>query len=169
MAYTPGSNERTIGQLVVDITDDIKGIVRGEIQLAKAEVSGQAKIAGKGAGFLGAAAFLALLGLIFLFHAAARGIAEFLPVWAGYLIVAAVLLLLAAILGLMGKKSMTKVQPKPEKTIRNAQETVQAVKAGAASGTQPGLHVASRELPPTEHGQARAARAADDEVFGERG
>ena len=89
MAGTPGS-ERTIGQLVADATHDLEGLVRGEIALATAEVTSGARVLGKGAGLLAGAAFFALMGLVFLLHSAAWGIAEALPVWAGYLIVGAV-------------------------------------------------------------------------------
>lgn len=133
MAANTGNSERTIGQLVVDATDDIKKIVRGEVALAKAELTTGAKGIGKGAGMLGAAGFVALLGLIYLLHAAAWGIGEVLPLWAGYLIVAAVLFVLAAILGLLGKKALSAAKPKPERTIRNAQETVATLKS---SGTE---------------------------------
>ena len=54
-------DERTIGQLVADATHDVSTIVRNEIALAKAEITTDAKAAGKGAGMLAAAAFLALL------------------------------------------------------------------------------------------------------------
>lgn len=128
MATNTGDTERTIGQLVVDATDDVKNIVRGEVALAKAELTTGAKSVGKGAGLLGGAAFVAVLGLIYLLHAAARGIGEVLPIWAGYLIVAGVLFVLAAILGLLGRKALSAAKPKPERTIRNAQETVAALK-----------------------------------------
>ncbi len=126
---TPGP-ERTLGQLVADATADISTIVRSEIALAKAEITGEAKLAGKGAGLLAGAAFLGLLGLIFLFHTVANVIAIWLPIWAGYLITTVLLFLIAAILGVVGKNSVTRVQPKPERTIKNAQETIEALKSG---------------------------------------
>ena len=46
------SQERTIGQLVAQVTDDLRFIVRKEIELAKTEISSQLGIAGKGAGML---------------------------------------------------------------------------------------------------------------------
>ena len=39
MATGTSGKERTIGQLVADATHDLEGIVRGEIALAKAEVT----------------------------------------------------------------------------------------------------------------------------------
>ena len=79
MATGTSGTERTIGQLVADATHDLEGIVRGEIALAKAEVTDGAKVLGKGAGLLAGAAFLALMGVVFLLHSAAWGIAEWLP------------------------------------------------------------------------------------------
>lgn len=129
MATSGNGTERTLGQLVADATQDISTIVRSEIALAKAEVTAEAKIAGKGAGMLAGAAFVGLLGLIFLFHTLANLLAVWLPLWAGYLITTVVLFVLAAILGLVGKNSMSKVKPKPERTIKNAQETIEAIKS----------------------------------------
>lgn len=129
MATSGNGTERTLGQLVADATQDISTIVRSEIAMAKAEVTAEAKIAGKGAGLLAGAAFVGLLGLIFLFHTLANVLAVWLPLWAGYLITTVVLFVLAAILGLVGKNSMSKVKPKPERTIKNAQETIEAIKS----------------------------------------
>jgi hypothetical protein len=122
--------ERTIGQLVADATADISAIVRNEIALAKAEITGEARLAGKGAGLLAGAAFVGLLGVIFLFHTIANVIAIWLPLWAGYLITTALLFAIAAILGVVGKNNVTKVQPKPERTIKNVQETIEVLKSG---------------------------------------
>ena len=121
MAGTPGS-ERTIGQLVADATHDFQGLVRSEIALAKAEVTSGAKDVGKGAAFFG------LMGRVFLLHGAAWGLAEALPIWAGYLIVAVVVLVLAAILGLLGKKSLETAKPAPDRAIDQAQQTIAALK-----------------------------------------
>lgn len=129
----PGETERTVGQLVADASHDISALVQNEIQLAKAEVTKGLGFGGKGAGLLGGAAFLGLLGLIFLFHTLARGIAIWLPVWAGYLIITVLLLLLAAALGFMGYKALMKAKDNtvPQRAIRNAQETVAAIKPGS--------------------------------------
>jgi hypothetical protein len=128
MATGTTGTERTIGQLVADATHDIEGIVRGEIALAKAEVTTGAKVLGKGAGLLGGAAFLALMAVVFLLHSAAWGIAVWLPVWAGYLIVGVVVLLVAGVLGLMGKKALENARPAPERAIDQAQQTIAVLK-----------------------------------------
>lgn len=129
----PGETERTVGQLVADASHDISALVQSEIKLAKAEVTKGLSFGGKGAALLGGAAFLGLLGLIFLFHTLAQVIAIWLPLWAGYLIVTVVLLAIAAVLGLIGLKALKKAKENtvPQKAIRNAQETVAAIKPGS--------------------------------------
>ncbi|CCH78044.1 conserved hypothetical protein [Nostocoides japonicum T1-X7] len=124
------TGERTIGQLVADASHDVKHIVRGEIALAKAEMQGKAQVMGKGAGMLAAAAVLGLFGLLFVLHTIARVIALWLPIWAGYGIVALVLLIVAAVLALTGKKALSTVDPAPRKAIADVQQTVAAIKPG---------------------------------------
>lgn len=121
--------ERTIGQLVADATHDVQGIVRSEIALAKAEVSSGAKVMGKGAGLLAGAGFLALLGLIFLFHTLARVIDIWLPVWAGYGIITLIMFIVAGILGLLGKNALAKAKPSPKRAIAEAQQTIATLKS----------------------------------------
>lgn len=129
----PGETERTVGQLVADASHDISALVQSEIQLAKAEVTKGVSFGGKGAAFLGLAGFLALLGLIFLFHTLAQVVAIWLPVWAGYLIITLVLLAIAGVLGLLGIKAVKKAKANavPQRAIRNAQDTVAAIKPGS--------------------------------------
>jgi len=123
--------ERTLGQLVADATHDVSSIVRSEIALAKAEISADAKKAGAGAGMLAAAGVLAFLALILLLIAAAYGlVAAGLAPWLSFLIVAGVLLVGGAILALVGKSSVSKVKGKPERAIKNAQDTIAAMKPG---------------------------------------
>src|SRR5699024_2774592 len=80
-------------------------------------------------GLLAGAGFLGLIAVVFLLHSAAWGIAEWLPVWAGYLIVAVVVLIVAAVLGLLGKKALDKAQPSPDRAIDQAQQTIAVLKS----------------------------------------
>nr|WP_257911048.1 phage holin family protein [Janibacter limosus] len=50
--------------------------------------------------------------------------------WAGYLIITVLLFVIAAIAGLLGLKALKKAKANtvPQKAIRNAQETVAAIK-----------------------------------------
>ena len=50
------------------------------------------------------------------------------PTWLAFLIVAVLLFVVAGILGLVGKKAVSKVKGKPERTIVTTQETIAAIK-----------------------------------------
>ncbi|MGC5582780.1 phage holin family protein [Ornithinimicrobium sp. W1665] len=130
--YTGTTGERTIGQLVSDVSTDLSQIMRGEIELAKAEIKQDVSHAGKGAGMFAGAGVLALYGLGLLLLGLAGVIAIWLSWWAGLLIVAAVLFLVAGILALIGKKQITQVKGKPEKAITQAQRTVETLKTAPA-------------------------------------
>lgn len=126
------ADQRSIGQMVSDVTTDISSIVHNEIALAKLEIKSDVTKGGKGAVFLVVAAGAALYGLGFLLSAAASGIhALGLPSWLSILIVAVVLFLVAAITARIGIKTLKRVQGKPVKTIENAQQTIAAVKGDA--------------------------------------
>ena len=121
--------ERTLGQLVADATNDMSSIARSEIALAKAEITADAKQAGKGAGMFAGAGVMGFLGVVLLLFAVVYGlVAAGLPVWLSFLIVAVVLFVVAGILALVGKKAVSKVQGKPERAIVTTQETIAAIK-----------------------------------------
>ena len=109
------SQERTIGQLVAQVVDDLRAIVRTEIQLAKTEITSQLGIAGKGAGMLATAGVLALYGLGLLFIA---------------------LSMVIAVLGLLGRNALNQVNPRPDRAIAQAQETMDAVLGSASAGAE---------------------------------
>lgn len=107
----------SIGQLVASIKDDLTGLVRDEIELAKAELKEDAKEAGLGIGLIAAAAFLGLLviilgsfALVYGVHALGLGLGwSFLVVAGFYLLVALLLLLVArARFGRISKAERTK-------------------------------------------------------------
>jgi protein-S-isoprenylcysteine O-methyltransferase Ste14 len=126
------SPERTLGQLVADATRDLSSIVRGEIDLAKTEIKADAQRAGKGAGLLAGAGVVAFLGVILLLFAVVYAlVAAGLSTWLAFLIVAVVLFVVAAIVGLVGKKALSQVHGKPERTIKSTQATIAAIKPGS--------------------------------------
>lgn len=108
--------DRSLGELVSSATRDLSSLLRQEVALAKVEIKRDVVAAGKGAGGLGAAGFAGLLGLIFLSIAAAYALGRVVPLGAGFLIVGAAYLFVAAIAGLIGLRSLKKMSP-PTRTI----------------------------------------------------
>ena len=115
-----GSGETTepsIGTLVQSAMADVSTLIRAEVELAKAEVGKSAKKAGIGAGAFGAAGVvLAYSGFFF-----GIALAEFitwlgLERWISYLIVWFLLVLLAGLAALVGRRFIKKIE-KPERTL----------------------------------------------------
>ena len=120
--------EPTLGELFATASRDLSLLVHKEVELAKAELSVDAKRAGIGAGILGTAGFLGLLALIFLSIALAFGLAGLgLPLGVGFLIVGVVYLVAAGILALGGLRSVRKVGP-PRRTIKTVKDDLEWAK-----------------------------------------
>jgi hypothetical protein len=144
--------EQGVSDLIKGITDDVKLLVRDEIQLAKSELVPAAKNAGIGAGLFGAAGYFAICALSVLYFAAAFALAQVLDTWLAFLLVGVALLLIAAVLGLVGFVLVRKVKA-PERTIASANATVaelkSAVQRGNAAATAPQIEgevVSSRAI-----------------------
>jgi membrane protein implicated in regulation of membrane protease activity len=119
---TAVSEEPSVGALVQSAMADMSTLVRGEIELAKAEIGTSAKKAGVSVGLFGAAGVLAAFAGIFFFIA----VAEFLTWlglarWVSYLIVFGLLILLAVVAALIGRRMLKKIE-KPERTIETLRD-----------------------------------------------
>ncbi len=120
------SAEKSLGEIVGDVTSKTQLLVREEIELAKAEVTAKVSKLAKGAGFFAGAGILAVFGLIYLFHMLALGFADWfgLKVWVGYAIVTVAIFVFVGLLGLLGLRSIKKgTPPKPELAIEEAKKT----------------------------------------------
>ena len=123
------SPEPTIGALVHQLSEEIPQLVRSEIKLAQAEVAEKGKRVGVGLGMFSAAGLLAFFGLATLIATAVLALAEALPGWAAALVVAAVLLVGAGVLALVGKGRVSSGQPlKPERAVAGVREDVAILK-----------------------------------------
>src|SRR5918994_2868299 len=83
--------DRPIGDLVKQLSGQTSTLVKQEIDLAKAEMSEKASIAGKGAGLLGGAAVVGLLAAGALTACLILALGEVIPDWLAALIVALVM------------------------------------------------------------------------------
>ena len=120
-----------VGDIIKGITDDVKLLVRDEVELAKSELVPSAKKAGMGAGLFGAAGFFAISGVGILYFAVVYGLVALgLSVWLAFLIVGVALLLIAAIAGGIGYLTVRKLRG-PERTVAQANQTVAEVKLAA--------------------------------------
>jgi hypothetical protein len=144
--------EEAVGDIIKSITNDVKLLVRDEIELAKAELIPAAKNGGIGAGLFGAAGYFAICALSVLYFAAAYGLAALgLALPLAFLIVGAALLLIAGICAGVGLMMIKKVKG-PERTIKQANKTVAEVKEAAQ-------HAIAAAKAPEIEGEVVSARA----------
>jgi hypothetical protein len=121
--------EPTLGQLVASASRDVSTILRSEIALAKTEITGAAKFAGKGAGMFAGGGVLRPVRPGFLLTALAWGLVALgLATWLAFLIVAVLLFIGAAVLALVGKKALAHADPTPKRAISEAQQTIATIK-----------------------------------------
>jgi hypothetical protein len=121
--------ERPIGELVKQLAGQTSTLVRQELDLAKAEMSQKATVAGRGAGLLGGAAVVGLLAAGSLTACLILALSEVIPDWLAALIVAVVMGAIAAVLALQGRNRIRAATPPvPEQTVETVKEDVEWAK-----------------------------------------
>ena len=125
-------SDTSVGELVQRLSQQTATLVREEMQLAQAELQQKGKRAGMGAGMFGGAGLVALYGVGALVATAILLIATALEAWIAAAIVGVVLLLVAGVLALTGKKQVERATPpKPEQAMDSVQRDVAHVKERA--------------------------------------
>ena len=125
------SGDASVGQLVSNASSQISALVRSEIELAKAEIAGEAKKGAVGGGFFAVAGVVALYSSFFFFFFLGWLLDVWLPTWAAFLIVFVLMLVIAGVAALLGLKKVKSIR-KPEKTIESVQELKSVVPSEAA-------------------------------------
>jgi len=124
----PDGADKSLGEIVADVSEKASQLVREEIELAKAEVKDKLSKLTRGAAVAAAAGVFLVFGVTMLFH----GLAWFLDdvfnwednIWAGFAVVTAVLFLLAILAGLIALRLFKKGSPPtPELAIEEARRT----------------------------------------------
>ncbi|TVT34056.1 phage holin family protein [Amycolatopsis rhizosphaerae] len=124
--------DRSIAQLVQDLSDQMRRLVRDELRLATAELKAKGRRAGVGAGVTGAAGVLALLGGATLVAAAVLALALVLPGWAAALIIGGFLVLVGGIALLVGGSQLkAAIPPLPREAVEGMAKDMQVIREGS--------------------------------------
>ena len=118
---TDQSSEPSTGELLKGLADDATTMARQEVLLAKQEITEGLQATAKAGSLLAAAGVLALYGLGFLLASGARAIGG--PAWLGPLLVGGALVLVAGILGLVGKRRLAASKVAPAQARTELKET----------------------------------------------
>jgi len=133
----PALKERSIGELLTQLSQETTTLVRQELELAKAELTEKGKEAGKGAGMFGGAGLMGLLAAGALTACIIAALDTAMPLWLAALIVAVVYGAIAGVLALQGRDRVKRATPPvPEQTIDSTKEDVAWAKTRARSGSR---------------------------------
>ena len=123
------AKEQPVSELLTQLSQQTSRLVRDELRLAQAELTEKGRHAGRGAGFFGAAGFLAFLGAAALIATIILALSLLLPAWLSALIVSVALFIAAGIAALIGKKEVKQVgPPAPKATLENVKRDIDEVK-----------------------------------------
>jgi hypothetical protein len=121
--------ERSIGELLRQLSEQTTRLVHQELELAKAELTHKGKQAGAGAGMFGGAGALGLAALGALTACFILALNAIMPAWLAALIVAVIYGAIAAFLALRGRDKVKQATPLvPEQTIETVKEDVEWAK-----------------------------------------
>jgi uncharacterized membrane protein YqjE len=122
------SGEKSLGEIVAEVSAKASQLVREEVELAKAEVTDKLSKLGRGAAIGAAAGVFLVFGITMFFH----GLAWFLDdvfnwednIWAGFAVVTALLFLLAGLSAFIAYRLFKKgAPPTPDLAIEEAKRT----------------------------------------------
>ena len=125
----PVQPEKSLGQLVAEMTSELSDLVRNEVELAKVELKEQAGKVGKAGGVLGAGALTAYLTVLFASFALAWLLDEVMHTALAFFLVAVLHGIAAFILITRGRQEVKNVDPVPRQTVETLKEDVEWAKA----------------------------------------
>ena len=118
------STEKSLGEIVAEVSEKASLLVREEIELAKTEVIDKAKTLGRGAAVAAAAGVFLIFAVVMLLQTIAWLLADlFDNVWIGFGIVTLLLIALGVIAGLKAKSWLSTGPPTPDAAIEEAKIT----------------------------------------------
>ena len=124
----PDGADKSLGEIVAEVSEKASQLVREEIELAKAEVTDKLSKLTRGAGVAAAAGVFLVFGVTMFFH----GLAWFVDdvfnwednIWAGFFVVTAMLFLLGILAALLALRLFKKgAPPTPDLAIEEAKRT----------------------------------------------
>ena len=138
----PPEEQRSVGEMVFDVSERVSTLIRDEIELAKAEITEKVQWLLRG-GVVGiVAGTFAFLGLILLMHSIAWLLNDLFfgdHFWIGFLIEAVVFFATAAIAGYVAYEAVQKGSPPtPDLAIEEGRRIKQTLEAGTTpAATEP--------------------------------
>lgn len=129
----PAKDDRSLGELLGDLTREITSLVRQEATLAKAEMTRKLSQVAKDVGFLAAGGAVAYAGLLALVAALITGLADAgMEWWAAALLVGVVVAAIGGYLVFKGLNALRQQDLTPSQTVETLKEDAQWIRNRAA-------------------------------------
>ena len=125
----PKQADKSLGELVAEMTGEVSELMRKEVQLAKVEIKEEVGRVGKAGGMLGAGAVAGYFGLLFASLALAWLLDQVMPTALAFFLVAVLYGIAAAVLITRGREQIKQVDPVPRQTVETLKEDAEWVKA----------------------------------------
>ena len=122
------AEDRSLGELLSELTDEVRTLVRQEVTLAKVELKEKATRSGRNIGMIAGGGIVAYVGGLAVVAAVILLLGLIMPYWLSALIVGAVLLLAGYAIAQKGLDSFKEMNFKPERTTQTLQEDKQWIK-----------------------------------------
>ena len=123
-------HDRSLGELLKQLSEQTTRLVHQELELAKAELAQKGRQAGMGAGMFGGAGALGLAALGALTACFILALDAVVPAWLAALIVAVVYAIIAFVLVKQGQARVRRATPPvPTQTIETVKEDVEWAKS----------------------------------------
>ena len=127
---TQETDSQGVGAAVKQVAEHTSSIVRLELELAALELKRKVASLGLGIGFALGAALMLVFMIAFVYAAIGAALSLVMPTWAALLVVAGILLLQVAVLGILALNRIKKgTPPVPEQAIQEAKLTTEALKS----------------------------------------
>jgi len=128
MAQTDLGQERSLGDLFAELSEETSTLIRQELQLAKAEMSQKVSQASRNVAFLAIGGLVAYVAFLALTAALIMALAELMAGWLAALLVGLVMGLIGYFLIQKGLSELKQMTPVPERTVATIKEDVEWLK-----------------------------------------
>lgn len=120
--------DRSVGELLRQLADDVVRLIRDEMALAKNEAGEKMNRVMMALVSIVAGSLMGFAALIVLLFALVEGLSKFMPAWLAAVIVGGAVAIVGFVLVRSGATALSADKLVPDRTVRNVQRDVQMVK-----------------------------------------
>ena len=128
MSESRAGGAPSLSEIIGSLATDLQDLVRGEVRLARAELDQKLDRLIIAAIWLVGGALVAFAGLVVLLEAVAYALAQFIPVWAAFLIVGLVIVVVGGLLARSGLAMLSLKDLAPSRSAASLQKDANLVK-----------------------------------------